>query len=62
MCLLRNDYLFVGCNDNTVRLVEMNNGKNTSILYGHCEFPSTVKIIDHPYYGESLLQKGKNTI
>ena len=35
MCLLRNEYLFVGCNDNTVRLVEMNNGKNTSILYGH---------------------------
>ena len=58
MCLLRNEYLFVGCNDKTVKLLEINNGKITKTLHGHYDIPSTVKIINHPYYGESLITKG----
>jgi hypothetical protein len=36
----------------------MTNGKIIINLYGHYEFPSTLKIINHPYYGEILITKG----
>ena len=58
MCLFKNEYLFVTCNDKTVKVVEMNNGKITRILYGHNTYPLTVKIINHPYYGDTILTKG----
>ena len=58
MCLLKNEYLFVGCTDRTVKVIDLSIGKVIRILYGHYEFPLTVKIINHPYYGESLLTKG----
>ena len=58
MCLLRNKYLFVGCADKTIKLLEKDTGKIIKILHGHYEFPSTVKIINHPHYGEILISKG----
>ena len=58
MCLFGIEYLFVGCTDKTIKMVEMTNGKIIINLYGHHEFPSTLKILNHPYYGEILITKG----
>ena len=42
----------------TIKLLEINNSEVVQCLHGHSEFPSTVKIVNHPFYGECLISKG----
>ena len=58
MALWNNEFIFVGCSDKTVKLVEIKSGKILKSLFGHNGFPSTVKIINHPIFGECLITKG----
>ena len=57
-CLYQNEYLFVGCNDKTIKVIKLNNGKIIKNLKGHIEFPVTIKKFVHPLYGDCLLSKG----
>ena len=57
-CLYLNEYLFVGCNDKTIKVIEFSNGKVIQNLKGHFEFPVTIKTFVHPLYGDCLLSKG----
>jgi WD40 repeat protein len=60
ICQWSNDYIFVGCKDKCIRLVDIIEGKIIKLItsdnfFG--EYITIIKII-HPYYGECLLSQG----
>ena len=57
-CLWNNDCLFVGCDDKTIKLIELKSGNIIKNLEGHNNIVLTVKKINHPKYGECLVSKG----
>ena len=59
ICLWSNEYLFVGCNDKTIKLIQLKKGIIIKDLIGHNNRVSTVKKIIHPIYGECIISQGK---
>ena len=57
ICLWDNNYLFVGCKDKTIKMVEIKNGLIVKNLIGHNNIVLTVKKIFHPKYGECLISQ-----
>ena len=58
ICLWKENYLFIGCSNNTIKLLDLNDGK---IIYEFKTYKYSVisiKIINHPKYGECLLSHG----
>ena len=64
ICLWSDNYLFVGCPDKTIKLIELENGLITKSLTAHSNKVITVKKIIHDKYGECLIsqQLGKSEI
>ena len=58
LCLWTNNYLFVGCTDNTIKLVELKNGLIIKSLTGYNNEVCTIKKIIHPTYGECIISQG----
>ena len=59
ICLLNENYAFVGCLDNTIKLIEINEeGKTIMTLSGHNDKVCTVKKIILPKYGECIFSQG----
>ena len=59
ICLLNENFVFVGCLDNTIKLIEINEeGKNIMTLSGHNDKVCTVKKIILPKYGECIFSQG----
>ena len=59
ICLWNNDYLFVGCKDNSIKLIELKNGNIVKNLSGHNSEVITIKKIIHPKYGECIISQGR---
>ena len=60
ICLWSNDYIFIGCKDKIIRLVDIKEGKIIKLMTDNSlisEYITIIKII-HPYYGECLLSQG----
>ena len=60
ICLWNDNYLFVGCSDKTIKLIELNDGLIDQNLISHDNKVITVKKIIHPKYGECLVSQNKN--
>lgn len=60
ICLWNNDYLFAGCSDKKIKLVDLNKAKIIKELEGHKNNVVTVRKINHPQYGECLISQGAN--
>jgi len=60
ICPWKNDYLFVGYGDNTIKLIDINNKTIVTSLSGHNNAVVNVKRINHPKYGECILSQGRN--
>jgi WD40 repeat protein len=58
ICLWNRKYLFVGSDDNTIKLIELKNGKVIMSLTCHNNYVVTIKKIYHPKYGECLISQG----
>ena len=58
LCLWSNEYLFIGCNDKTIKLVRLKDGKIIKSLNGHNNQPIFLKRFNHPKYGEALVSQG----
>ena len=58
ICIWKDNYLFVGCGDKNIKLVEISEGKITKKLNGHSNSVTTIKKIFHPKYGECLISQG----
>ena len=63
-CFWNESYLFVGCEDKTIKQIEINNGIVVNNISGHNKGVLTVKKIIHPKYGECLISQnlGKSEI
>ena len=57
ICLWNDNYLFVGCKDKTIKMVEIKNKLIVKSLNGHNNDISTIKIINPPEYGECLISQ-----
>ena len=58
ICLLNNEYLFMGCDDQTIKIIQLNKGKIIKYLIGHKDIVNSIKIFIHPKYGVCLLSQG----
>ena len=58
ICLWNNNYLFVGCADKSIKLIDIINGYIARYLKGHNNSVLTIKKINHPKYGECLISQG----
>ena len=54
-CFFDNKYLFIGCKDNNIKLIDLRNGKVINNLNSHKDLVICIKKIMHPYYGECLI-------
>ena len=57
-CLWDKDYLFVGCDDHSIKLIELETKNIIKCLDGHNNIVLTLKKINHSKFGESLISKG----
>ena len=57
ICPWNDNYLFVGCIDKTIKLVELNNGLIIKNLFGHEDKVITIKKIITSKYGECLISQ-----
>ena len=53
-----NEYLLVGCDDKTIKIINLNNGEIIEEIRGHNDKVISLKIINHPIYGKCLLSQG----
>ena len=58
ICLWDENYLFVGCKDTSIRLIDLKDGFIVKYLEGPKSGVFTVKKINHPKFGECLLSQG----
>jgi len=58
ICQWDNDYLFIGCSDKTIKLIDIKNRIIIKSLTGHNDFVFTIKKIKLPTYGECLISQG----
>ena len=60
LCLWNNNFIFVGCGDKSIKLIDLNSEKIIDSLIGHKNSVLTIKKLIHPLYGEYLLSQGLN--
>ena len=58
ICLWDKNHLFVGCDDSTIKFVDIDNNEIIHTLYGHKQRVCCLKKIEHDKYGECLVSKG----
>ena len=58
ICLWNNNYLFVGCDDTTIKLIDLKNGLIIDEIKGHNREVLSIKKIYHSIYGECLISQG----
>ena len=58
ICLWNNEYLFLGCNDNSIKLLNLKNEMIVKELKGHNKEVISIKKLIHPKYGKCLISQG----
>ena len=58
ICLWKTNYLLVGCEDKSIKLIELKNGLLIQNLAGHKKWVISIKKINHPKLGECIISKG----
>jgi len=58
ICLWNDQYIFVGCDDGAILLIDLKKGSNIKKLIGHEDSVLTIRKFVHPLYGECLISKG----
>ena len=61
ICLWNNEYLFVGCEDKTIKLINLNKSLIIKNLNGHKKSIINIKKIIHPKYGECLISQASDS-
>ena len=58
ICMWDNEYLLAGCDDKTIKIINLNNGKIIKEMVGHNDKVLSLNIINHPIYGKCLISQG----
>ena len=56
--LWNNNYLFIGCSNKSIKIIDLKYEKIVKELYGHNSKVNSVKRIYHPQYGDCLISQG----
>ena len=56
--LWNDEYLFVGCEDKSIKLLELESGDIINNLIGKNKAVLTIKKLFHPKYGKCLISQG----
>ena len=57
ICIWNNEYLFTGCKDNCIKLIDIKNYKIVKSLSGHNNYVCTIRKIVHPKYGGCIISQ-----
>ena len=60
--LWNNDILFVGTEEKTIEIIDINKGTVINSLIGHTKNVLTLKKINHPQYGECLISQSFDNV
>ena len=60
ICLLSNDYLFVGCGDSTIKLIDLTKGAVLNELKNHLNCVISVKIVEFHKNDKYLISLGSD--
>ena len=58
ICRWNKEYLFTGCFDGKIRLIQIDTGIVVKTFEGHKSIVLTIKKLNHPKFGECLISKG----
>ena len=58
ICLWDENTIFVGCDDATIKMVNINTNEILHVLYGHKQRVCCLKIIEHEHFGKCIISKG----
>ena len=58
ICLWNEKYLFIGCNNSEIKLIDLKNKNICKRLFGHKKLITCIKRVIHPKYGEALISQG----
>ena len=58
ICLWDNEHIFVGCQDRTIKLIDINNNLIIKNLISNDNEVCTIKKFNHPKYGMCLISQG----
>ena len=58
ICLWNSDYLMVGAEDESIKIIDLEKGKVIGQLKGHKKKVTMVRKFIHPKYGEFLVSQG----
>ena len=61
ICLWNDEYLFVGCGDRSIKLINLINDRVVKHFYKHFHEVLTIKKFFHPKYGECLISQGNGS-
>ena len=57
ICLWKNNYLYVGCEDGFIKLIDLEKGIIVKSIIGNGDEMLTIKNIIHPYFGNCLISQ-----
>ena len=57
ICIWNNNYLFTGCKDNSIKLIDIKNLKIVKSFNGHNNYVCTIRKIVHPKYGGCIISQ-----
>ena len=57
ICIWNSEYLFTGCKDNCIKLIDIKNLKIVKSLSGHNNYVCTIRKIVHPKYGGCIISQ-----
>ena len=58
ICLFKNNYILVGCIDNTIKLIDLRKRNIIGQLIGHNHRVISIKLFFHPKYGDCIVSQG----
>ena len=59
ICLWDDEHIFIGCEDKTIKYIELKSGIIHKNLINHLNKVISIKKINHPIYGECLISQGR---
>ena len=57
ICLWNNSYLLIGCNDNTIKILDIEKSKIIGNIIGHNQIVLVLVKVNIPNYGECLISQ-----
>ena len=58
ICLWDDNHILIGCDDKSIKVVDINNENTIKVLFGHQKIVCCIKTINHDKYGKCIVSKG----